>query len=189
MLKYFKCNIVGGFRLSDVNKNVKQGQYFELDAHVTETSRSAQAAIKSGWMVEVTEKEASKVMMPQQTTVMKQTGVSLPNVKITNQNIESRQSAYIKSSKQEAEEKVATPVLKDVEKKISERTADTINNKNEIFTPNKPNVKISKEAEFDNSLVSVPDLEKKEEIKKDLEQQIEKKVGRRKKIKEEVKVE
>jgi len=57
--RYFKCNVLGGFRLSDLNLNIKQGEYFYIDPHEAETSRATIAALRDRWMIEVTEKEAS----------------------------------------------------------------------------------------------------------------------------------
>jgi len=65
-LKFYKCNIIGGFRLSDLHMNIssqdKNKGYFSLESHVAEASKAVKAAIKAKWMVEVTEKEASQFL-------------------------------------------------------------------------------------------------------------------------------
>ena len=59
-LRFFKCNVLGGFRLSDLNQQIKQGEYFFIDVHVAKTSRAVISALRDKWMIEVSEKEASK---------------------------------------------------------------------------------------------------------------------------------
>lgn len=208
--RYFKCNIVGGFRLSDVNKNIKQGEYFFLDDHVAEVSRSVSASLRSGWMVEVSEKDASKFLIKkelpvavknQQTTKF---GTAFPEA--TSKKLESRQAEYLVNKDLE----VAVPDLKVVEKNEKTRAQDTLS-KAEVTTPKKIKASRAKETEkvaipdfkaveeknkiavevsvtkdegmFDNSLVSTPNLAA-QNIKQDLEQQIEKKVRRRRTKKE-----
>jgi len=137
-LRFFKCNILGGFRLSDINKNVRQGEYFHLDAHVCITSRAVVAALRENWMIEISEKEASKFMtVPRdfkksgvqefatgpKAAVSRSMGVALPNTSETNKSIESRQVIANKKS-----EKPILPDFAKVEKNSKERNADSSNN-------------------------------------------------------------
>ena len=130
--RYFKCNRIGGFRLSDLNKEVKQGEYFYVDSHVAETSRSVIASIRERWMLEVTEREASKYISPvrklnrggvvetnigTKKAVNESVGLSIPNVKDVNINLESRQAERNKLQNI----KTATPNLEEVKKKTEER--------------------------------------------------------------------
>ena len=136
--RFFKCNVLGGFRLSDLNKNVKQGEYFYIDSHVAETSRAAQAALRERWMLEVSEKEATKVItMPREianagvqfTTVRakrpgsENASVATPDVKIVNKNIESRQTENNKLNAS----KPSIPDFKESEKNTKNRQNDSMN--------------------------------------------------------------
>jgi len=56
MYRYFKCNVLGGFRLSDLNRSVKQNECIQIDSTFCETSRSVRAALGT-WMFEIDEKE------------------------------------------------------------------------------------------------------------------------------------
>jgi hypothetical protein len=55
--RFFVCERSDGCRLSDLNLNLVNGQKFERDTQITETSRSINAAIRIGWIREITEKE------------------------------------------------------------------------------------------------------------------------------------
>jgi hypothetical protein len=59
-IKYFKCVKDGGCRLADLNLNLVKDQKFCRDFTVAETSRSIQAALKSGWINELTKDEFLK---------------------------------------------------------------------------------------------------------------------------------
>jgi hypothetical protein len=134
--RYFKCNMLGGFRLSDLNLQVKQEQYFHIDSHVAETSRAVQSALKAKWMVEVGLREASKHIdiprgrrprildeaKPAINSVAK-TGVAVPNINEVNKTLESRQAAR---QKEQEGEKPAIPNFVDAEKKIKARNEDTL---------------------------------------------------------------
>jgi len=131
--RFFKCNVLGGFRLSDLNKHIKQGEYFFLDSHIAETSRAAVAALRERWMVEISEKEASKFLkVPRETTgvqesnvgrkvtINKSAGLAIPNAREVNKSLESRQ----------AEANFSKPILpnfKEVEEKQKIERRDSIN--------------------------------------------------------------
>lgn len=162
-LRFFQCNVLGGFRLSDVHKNVKQGEYFYLDAHVAETSRAVLGALRERWMIEVTEKEASKHLdIPKhptrksgvETRKKVKIDVATPNVKEVNKNIESRQTENNKLNVSE----VSVPDFKKVEEQAKERHEESTNNvgaatDSELLTK-------------DTELLSVPKQSKKEEPEK-----------------------
>ena len=136
-LHFYKCNVLGGFRLTDLKKDVRQGEYFYLETHVAKISKSVQAALKARWMVEVSEKEASIHMKIPSVTgnIITKDGVRTPNKKkvldiavpdskkIT-RNLESRQTENnklaVKVKKQE-EEQVAVPDFKEVSKRNEEK--------------------------------------------------------------------
>jgi len=59
-LRFFKCNILNGCRLADIERFVKREEYFYLNSHIACTSRSVNAALNAKWIIEVTEKEASR---------------------------------------------------------------------------------------------------------------------------------
>lgn len=136
--RYFKANIVGGFRLSDLNVNVKQGSYFYLESDAVDVSRGATAALRDKWMIEVSEKEASKyVSVPRavskagvQTSVLgtrhavKNIDVATPNVKEVNRSLESRQAEA--GMKKKAEE-VILPNFKEVEERNKTKFNDSLN--------------------------------------------------------------
>ena len=58
--RFFKCNIINGCRLSDIERFVTRDEVFYLNAHIACTSRSVNAAINANWIVEISEKEALK---------------------------------------------------------------------------------------------------------------------------------
>ena len=213
--RYFKCNKLGGFRLSDLNKNVREeGEYFYLDAHAVATSRAALAALRGRWMIEVSEKEASRhLTVPRNLktagvqTVKNRTkkalnesqGLAIPNVAEVNEKLESRQAKKNRLDKETAEQtssKVAVPNLSEVEKSTKERQSDSIQNK-KVIIPNMKEAKkevkkkvkedkaikaLSKEDDFDNENVSIPDTEKiKDEVKKEVKEKVKKKVRRKRK--------
>jgi len=138
-LRYFKCNVLGGFRLADLNKNVKQGEHFYLEDQIVETSRASIAALKSKWMIEVDEKEASKhISIPKDLTrkvgvmikspiVAKsfKSGVSTPNVQEVNKNMEVRQTENNKLNAS----KPSIPDFSKVEKNTKERHNESTNNR------------------------------------------------------------
>lgn len=145
MYRYFKCNVLGGFRLSDLNRNIKQGDYFYIDSTFCETSRAVRAALQSKWMTEITEKEASQfISIPRkvvsggvQTTeigprrsVTSSSQVATPNIQETNKSIESRQTerAFKRQpiQKQKDEDKPATPNFNQAERTMKARQADVM---------------------------------------------------------------
>jgi hypothetical protein len=145
MYRFFKCNVLGGFRLSDVNRNIKQNDYFYIEDNICATSRAVRAALEKNWMLEVTEKEASQhITIPRQinvagvqhaefdakrSTVAINQSVATPNVSETNEKLESRQasrSIHSPVAKQKEEEKVAIPDFAAVEKSMKTRHEDVM---------------------------------------------------------------
>jgi hypothetical protein len=63
MFRFFKCNIINGCRLSDIERFVHRDEVFYLNSHIACTSRSVNAALNSKWIIEITEKEASKTLV------------------------------------------------------------------------------------------------------------------------------
>ena len=141
MYRFFKCNVLGGFRLSDLNKSIKQGECFYIDSSFCDTSRAVRAALQAKWMTEITEKEASQfVSIPrninaggvQQTEVGRKpvsaNRVAIPNVAETNENLESRQAKrnFKKQAtqKQKEEDKPIMPNFNEAEKTMKLRQAD-----------------------------------------------------------------
>ena len=134
---FFKCNVLGGFRLSDLNLNIKQGEYFFIDSHVAEISRSVIAALKDRWMIEVTEKEAAgHITIPKEvaqsgvqntnvgpkTSVQQFSGLATPNVaEVNKNNIESRQAENNRLTKP------IMPDFKKAEEDIKKRQSDSMN--------------------------------------------------------------
>jgi hypothetical protein len=142
MYRFFKCNVLGGFRLTDLNRKVHQEEFFYVDAHVCDTSRSVKAAINSKWMLEVSNEEASQhIVMPisvipsglrnvEKSNKRVATSVATPDVKEVNKKIESRQAdrTFRKQpmQKQKEEDKPIVPDFNAVERKMKERQADVM---------------------------------------------------------------
>lgn len=136
-LRFFKCNVLGGFRLSDLAKQVRQDEYFYVESRIVETSRAIIAAIREKWVVEVSEKEASKHISipyikkavqethlePRSGAVNRSQGLATPDVRQVNRNLESRQA----ESNKIASDKPAIPDFKKVEASTKERQSDSIN--------------------------------------------------------------
>lgn len=60
--KYFVCTMEGGgCRLTDLNLYLQEGQSFEREQSVIETSRSVQAALKANWIREISIAEYRKL--------------------------------------------------------------------------------------------------------------------------------
>jgi len=55
--KYFICERKNGCRLTDLNFTLIEGQKFERDIMVVEGSKSIKAALRVGWIREMTEEE------------------------------------------------------------------------------------------------------------------------------------
>lgn len=123
-MRYFKCNILGGFRLSDLNKNFKQGEYFSIDNTFCDTSRAAKAALQSKWMTEVSEKEASEyITIPGKAPQIRKYGISP-------RSLESRQAERTfkrqATQRQKEEDKPVLPDFNEAEKKMKIRQADVM---------------------------------------------------------------
>lgn len=173
-LRFFRCNILGGFRLSDLNKNIKQGEYFFIDSHVAETSRAVVSALRERWMVEVDEKEASKhIMIPRELAPggVRQTNigtkaaknrseqVAIPDVQTVNKNLESRQSERNKLVNQKA----ITPDFEKVEKTTKERQDDSINKTGVSDEDIVPDAEIAAGPDFSKAGKKIEEQEKKAE--------------------------
>jgi hypothetical protein len=206
MYRFFKCNVLGGFRLSDLNKNVKQGEFIYIETSFCDTSRAVKGALNSKWMTEVTEKEASQfITMPRtieavqiteigpRKSVVNASQVAIPNVQDTNRSLESRQAEKaIKKQpiqKQKEEDKAVLPNFNQAERAIKARQADVMTKgpdevlKSPVEAKKENNVvkDLAKEI-ADNSLLSTPNFdEKKEKAKIDVGQEIEKRMRRRRK--------
>jgi len=225
MYRFFKCNVLGGFRISDLNRNLKQGEYIYIEKHVCETSRAVKAALEKDWMLEVGEKEASQfIPIPrdinrggvQIAEIGPRRAVSsvnklVANTSETNKSLESRQTARsIKraaSAKQKTEDKVIVPDFNKADRAIRNRQEDVMTKgPDEVLKSpvgaessartfrkveeKKPEVIIASVDDgvvkdlsqdvADNEMLSTPDFnEKKEEIKEGVQQEVEKRVRRR----------
>ena len=144
MYRFFKCNVLGGFRISDLNRNLKQGEYLHIEKHVCETSRAVKAALEKDWMLEVGEKEASQfISIPrdvnrggvQVAEIGPRRAVSsvnklAANTTETNKNLESRQTARsirrVASAKQKTEDKVIVPDFNKADRAIRNRQEDVM---------------------------------------------------------------
>ena len=74
LFKYYKSNIVGNLNLPDISRKISQDEVFWLHAHIAEASRSVQSADKYKWILEITEKEASRfITLPAEMNVPKDT--------------------------------------------------------------------------------------------------------------------
>lgn len=207
MYRFFKCNVLGGFRLSDLNKNIKQGECFFIETTFCDSSRAVKASLQAKWMTEITEKEASQyISIPrnlnaagvQERVIQTVNKVAIPNVNETNNaSIESRQADrnFRKqvAQKQSVEDKPIMPNFNEAEKAMKLRQAD-IMTKGPDEVLQSP-VEVKKEATVknlakeiaDNSMLSTPNFdEKKETIKAEISQDIEKKVRRRRRTTEQM---
>lgn len=147
MFRFFKCNKLGGFRLSDLSRKIHTDEYFYIDKYVCDTSRSVKAALNAKWMLEVTEEEAAKHNSVVKTPdIHRKDKIDVPkahlsktaiNAKETNKRLESRQvSRSIKQpmQKQKEEDKVIVPNFVEADKKIKDRQADiTTTGRDEIL--------------------------------------------------------
>lgn len=139
---FFKCNVLGGFRLSDVNRNVKQNDYFYIDDQICATSRAIRAALDKKWMVEVSEQEASQhITVPRQASILgvqdtedgakrviTTNQLATPNMQGTNSKLESRQAERGRqpAQRQKVEDKVVIPNFVATEKTMKIRQADVM---------------------------------------------------------------
>lgn len=157
MFRFFKCNVLGGFRLTDLNRKVHQGEFFYVDAYICDTSRSVKAALNHKWMTEVTEDEASQHIIVPPTGELPsgvrnvETGpkrvamnVATPNTKEVGKKIESRQAgkSFKKQpmQKQKEEDKPIVPNFNEAERRMKERQADVTTKGNDevLKSPVKP---------------------------------------------------
>lgn len=215
MYRFFKCNRLGGFRLTDQNRKIQTDEYFYYDVHVCDTSRSIKAGLKAKWMLEVTEEEASQNISIPQTHSEDEKIVSIAMKKVLpskacvdakemNKSLESRQTArsFRKSpmQKQKDEDKPVIPNFNEAERRMRERQADITTKGSDEILKSLAQVKeketvvvvaekndvvadLAKDMGADNSQLSTPNFdEKKQEAKIQINQEIEKRVKRRKKV-------
>jgi hypothetical protein len=141
--RYFKCNILGGFRLTDIGKNVKAEEVFLVDSFKANSSNALKAALKGKWVIELTAKEASSTIdVPVldlekkiETSVLKEeekakeayndTKVILPDFKAVEEHNKKKEEETRNLTG--TKDNVAIPDLGEVNKKISARRNDTIN--------------------------------------------------------------
>jgi hypothetical protein len=221
MYRFFKCNVLGGFRLSDLNRNIKQGEYYYVDSTFCETSRAIRAALQNKWMTEVTEKEASQfISIPKQVSaggvqsteigpkraITSSGQVAAPNIQETNKSIESRQAERsVKRQpiqKQKDEDKPVMPNFNEAERAMRHRQADVTTKgpdevlKSPVEARRESTVTVTKQEPIsvvkdnvvkdlaneiaDNSMLSTPNFdEKQQDAKTEVSQEIEKRVRRR----------
>jgi len=153
-LKYFKCNVIGGFRLSDLNRNVKQGEVVGFEDHVKNTSKAVQAAINVGWLIKTkspkkvsdSKDKDDKVTEPIPKNANKSLGMSVPDAKQVNKNLEARQAEEVakkipmpdfkevaKPKKAESSSGVSIPDIRQAQKNAYNRQGDNLTNKDEII--------------------------------------------------------
>lgn len=198
MFKYFKCNVLGGFRLIDINKKFKQGEYFYLDKNYCETSRAVKGALNIFWMIEVSEEEASKYISipftPQEEN--NQNTLNDTSVQEINVNIETKQAArtfkkHIAMQKQKPEEKPCIPNFNEAERKMRERQNDITtkgedeilkspvefknilkNQENDILVKNLDIIEVNKEKTITNivndNLIKIEELKEEDSLIKQL---------------------
>lgn len=118
--------------------------------------------------------------------------VAIPNVQNTNSNLESRQAARNQGrnvvSDLEIEDKVSVPNIREVnERKKNDKNKDV-----EVAMPKMSNgepINLSKEEDFEE--VSIPDFDEKKQVKEEVNEVLENKIGKkrkRRKVKENVEV-
>ncbi|MDD5650243.1 MAG: hypothetical protein PHF86_07505 [Candidatus Nanoarchaeia archaeon] len=192
MLRYFKCNVLGGFRLTDLNKKVALNEYFSVDAYVCDASKSVKAALKSNWATEISEeeflnKQEKKGDLGEKcVSVSSTTNKLVINAKEVNKKIESRQAGKTfkkqPMQKQKIEEKPSIPNFKEVEKRIKERQQDVTTKGNDEVLPS-PVEKVVKDLVKDVVVekLSIPDFNEKKEIKDQVSEEIKKKIVRKSK--------
>jgi len=208
MLRFFKCNVLGGFRISDLNKSIKQNDYFYIEDHICDTSRAVRAAIANNWMKEIDEEEASQyITIPkvrqyeketEQETKRKlvKTEVSLPHVET--KTLESRQAEKSvrkqAAQKQTKEEKVILPDFNKADIAIKARQQDITTKGPDETLPSpveskkKDNNVITTIVDddtlkslADNEFLSIPNFdERKEEVKTELTNKISEIISRKK---------
>jgi len=211
MYRFFKCNILGGFRLSDLNRNIRQGEYFFVECSFCDTSRAVRVAIQNKWMTEVSEKEASQYITIPKWAASNEAKISevaprkivrtfnqlaIPDVKDTNESLESRQARKVlikqPMQKQKQDDKPIGPNFNEAERAMKARQADIMTKgpdevlQSPVESRNDTVKDIAKEI-ADNSMLATPNFdERKAESGKSssISQEIEKRVRRRRKAEE-----
>jgi hypothetical protein len=205
--RYFKCNVLGGFRISDLNKNIKQNDYFYIESNICDTSRAVKAALSVKWMIEISEQEASQYLSIQKSevsitknadtnkkTVLAKADIAIPHIET--KTLESRQAEknFKKqvAQKQKKDEKVILPNFNKADISIRARQNDVSTKgedeilKSPIELKKKDNdvVKdLSKEI-VDNEFLYTPNFdEKKEKATIVIKEQIEQKIRRKRNVK------
>jgi hypothetical protein len=181
-MRYFRCNVLGGFRLTDINKGVKADEIFSIDKYKADVSSSIKAALKSKWLIEISADEASKKI-----EVAKEDLTVIPDVVVPNEDeVKASQvvqdkvigpdfKAVEERSKKKAEEarlegskeQVSVPDFSVVEKRMAERRNDTINKGRDEIIKNGNMAKRKKAADGEQPPVSIS-LAKEESILADL---------------------
>jgi len=201
MYRYFKCNVLGGFRLSDLSRNIKQNECFYIDSTFCDTSRAIRASLQAKWMTEITEKEASQfVSIPrnlnvggvQDKVVHTVNKIAMPNVSETNSaSLESRQAERNfkrqATQKQNVEDKPIMPNFSEAEKTMKLRQADVttkgadevLQSPVEVKKDQQQTVKDLAKEIADNSMLATPNFDEKNDVKVEASQDVEKKVRRR----------
>lgn len=212
MYRFFKCNRLGGFRLTDLNKKIQTDEYFYFDVHTCDASRGILSALKAKWMLEVSEQEASQFISIPKTKILEQKEEivaenKIPvrtsvDAKIANSSLESRQAGRsfkprIPMPKQKEEDKPVVPNFNAAERRMRERQADIMTKgpdellrspvqnqvKRDIETLKKDVVADLAKELIDNSQLITPNFdEKKQDAKIEVKQEIEKRVRRRRKL-------
>jgi hypothetical protein len=143
MYRFFKCNVLGGFRLTDLNRNIRQGEYFYIDSSFCDSSRATKVALDNKWMTEVSEKEASQFIAiskqvssggVQVTEVRPKRAsrgvnqVATPDPKEANKKLESKQAERTirkqPAQRQKEEDKPVVPNFNEAERAMRARQAD-----------------------------------------------------------------
>jgi len=189
-LEYYKCNIIGGFRLSDLNQQVKQDEVIDVDEHIANTSKAVQAALKAGWLVKVKKPKAKKedIIKDEKKekppkSANKSLGMSVPDAKTVNKSLETRQAEDIaqkvsspdmKGNKKpktlEPQTGVSIPDIQQVQRNVRDRQKENLNNKDQIIktTILKQEDTIEKLAKNENmdEGLSVPNFDEKADDQK-----------------------
>jgi hypothetical protein len=139
MYRFFKCNRLGGFRLTDLGRKIQTDECFYFDKYTCDASRGIQGALKAKWMLEITEDEASQYILIPKANVIKEHEEKITekkiltkttvNAKELNKSLESRQAGRnfkpkAPMQKQKEEDKPIIPDFNAAERRMRERQAD-----------------------------------------------------------------
>ncbi len=139
MYRFFKCNRLGGFRLTDLNRKIQTDEYFYFDKYTCDASKGISASLKAKWMTEVTEDEASQyISIPKSKVAEEKEEIVLDkksplktsvDAKESNKSLESRQAGKnfkpkAPMQKQKEEDRPVIPNFNAAERRMRERQAD-----------------------------------------------------------------